>query len=175
MDNPDLPTKTGKRLHWAWFLLLAVVAVGGYWLFRPVKGTKEASIVVSNPIPKSGHRLTLPIVISTAGQTINAAQIFLKFDPKAVQVESIDKEGSFFTVWVKDQPAYSNTTGDISFAGGIFNPGFRGEQVVGNVTLVAKQPLKTKLSFLPNTSVLLNDGKGTAIPLQLKPIEVNIK
>ncbi len=86
----------------------------------------------------------------------------------------MNKDGSFFTLWVKDQPAFSNSTGDISFAGGVTNPGFTGQGKVGSVILTANKALKTQLTFEPNTTVLLNDGLGTAIPLHLKPIEVSI-
>ncbi len=166
--------KSVHRQHWLWVVLLAVIMIGAYWLFAPTKEIKKASITAPGSTTKSGHRITLPIVIDTAGKTINAAQVFLKFDPKVTQVESVDKDGSFFTVWVKDQPTFSNTGGDISFAGGIFTPGFKGQGRVGSVTLVAKGATKTKLSFASTTSVLLNDGQGTAIPLQLDPLEVNI-
>lgn len=162
------------KRHWQWWFLLALLAIVAYFLFRPTKGAKEATITAPNIKQGSGHRVTVPIVINTGGKIINAAQIFLKFDPQQVQVEAMNKEGSFFTVWVKDQPAFSNDKGDISFAGGIFSPGFKGQGRVASVTLVSKRATKTQLTFTPETSVLLNDGLGTAIPLHLEPIKVDI-
>ncbi len=169
--QPNRPT----HRRWHFIALFGISVIGGYLLFNKTPTSREATITAPQPVSGSNHRLTLPIVIDTAGQTINAAEIYLKFDPKVVQVDSISKDQTFFTIWVPNEPKFSNTSGDISFVGGIFNPGFRGQGKVGSVTLVAKKPLKTKLTFTGNTAVKLNDGLGTSIPLQLKPIEVDIK
>ena len=174
-DNTKTISHKPPKPHiWLWLAILAVAVIGGIIIFSRKSSPKEASIGAPMPVAETGHRVKLPIVINTAGQTINAAQIYLKFDPKVVQVESVSKEGSFFTLWVTDQPKFDNKSGHISFAGGIFTPGFHGQGQVGSVTLVAKSATKSQLTFT-NTQVLLNDGQGTAVPLKLDPIQVNIQ
>lgn len=153
-------------------LLLAALAVLAGWMLRQNSPAPQATITATPHL--SGREVTLPIVIDTGGQTVNAAQIVLRYDPKLVQVKSVSKVGSIFSLWVTDQPTYSNEEGKLSYAGGVIKPGFKGSGQVGSVVLTAKRAVTTELRFDSTTSVLLADGKGTAIPLQLKPIKVSL-
>lgn len=165
-----------SRRVFVWLALLLVV-VGAVLFWGRGRTNAPRSATISSPAVKSttGHEVTVPIEVDTAGQTINAAEVFLKFDPKLVQVTAVDVTGSIFTIQVSGQPKFSNEQGEISFGGGVPNPGFRGRGKIGSVTLTAKNSTQTKLTFDSKTQALLNDGKGTAIPLKLQPIEVDIK
>ncbi len=123
----------------------------------------------------SEEKIHIPIFINTQKYIINAAEIYLRFDPSELQVVSVSKENSFFQLWITGEPKFSNETGEISFAGGLPTPGFSGKGQVGAVEIVAKKPGRHQLSFDGRTRILLNDGLGTAIPLNLRPIKFKVK
>ncbi|HUC20751.1 MAG TPA: cohesin domain-containing protein, partial [Candidatus Polarisedimenticolaceae bacterium] len=157
--------------------LLFLVALVGAVIFvlnPPKKPTPKATIGSPATQEQGNHQLKVPIEIDTGGRTINAAEIKLTFDPRVIEVVSVSKEKSFFKIWITNQPSFSNAKGTISFAGGIFTPGFSGKGQVGAVTLKSKRALTSELKFGSGTQVLLNDGKGTAVPLELSPIKIKI-
>jgi hypothetical protein len=161
----------------ALWVAAALLLSAGVLIFTRMQQGQPGSASLSSPkqTVQAGKTVTMPIYIDTGEHTVNAAEVYLKFDPKLVQVESVSKDNSIFSIWISDQPAFNNQTGEISFAGGIPTPGFKGQGQVGSVTLKANQPAKTQLTFDARTQVLLNDGLGTAVQLRLSPIEVNIK
>ena len=164
-----------KKLFLA--VLLMALAVSIYYMYcvynrMPKKATIAAEIPSSI---KVNQKMTLPIFIDTAGLAINAAEVYLKFDPKALEIKSVSKENSFFQLWITDEPKFNNEKGEISFAGGLPNPGFQGKGQVGKVVIT---PLKSgwhSINFDRKTRVLLNDGKGSEISLILKPIKIKVK
>lgn len=120
--------------------------------------------------PAVGQSVTIPIYIDTGSDTINAAEVYLTFDPSVIAVDSVAKDPSFFQLWITDQPAYSNETGTLSFAGGLPSPGFKGRGQVGSVTLHFLKHQAASLTFESKTRILKNDGQGTAVPLIVRPI-----
>lgn len=155
-------------------LLVVALFVVGLAVIMQTTKPRKASIGASETTAQTGHQLKVPIEIDTGGLTINAAEVNLRFDNALVEVVRVSKEQSFFTLWIDDQPQFSNEAGTISFAGGVFSPGFKGKAQVGAVILRSKRPLTTTLAFASGTQVLLNDGKGTAVPLELSPITVEM-
>ena len=175
MDPNQTKTKTFPAITKILLLLLvvAVATFGIAWIIQ-AKPPQKASIGSSGVLPEKNHQLTVPIVIDTAGQTMNAAEVQLAFDPKLVEVVRVGKERSLFKIWIEGHPKFSNISGTISFAGGVMSPGFSGKAQIGTVTLRSKQALRTELRFAAGTQILLNDGKGTAVPLELKPIQLDL-
>ena len=156
-------------------LILSVIVVGLAILliYRYGKPTRKGEIIVDILRRVTiGQEVTAPIYIDTHGAVINAAEVHLEFDPQALQVKSVSKEGSFFTLWITDYPKFSNDNGTISFTGGLPTPGFKGKGKVGSFTFVINKSGLTPLTFLSTTRVLLNDGHGTALPLKLSPIKI---
>jgi hypothetical protein len=95
----------------------------------------------------------------TGGIPINAAQTTIYFPPDKLEVLNISKEDSIFTFW-PEEPVFSNSSGKLSFSGGIPHPGFTG---IGNIVTIN---FKTKdeglvLLALGEGRVLADDGKGT--------------
>ncbi|MCX6712432.1 MAG: hypothetical protein NT041_01940, partial [Candidatus Vogelbacteria bacterium] len=71
-------------------------------------------------------------------------------------------KGSIVNLWVQE-PAFSNTSGKVSFEGAILNPGFTGGSGrVLSVSFRAKKAGTAILSFSAG-SILANDGAGTSI------------
>ncbi len=156
-------------------IILAVFVIGLVTLiiYRYGRPTRRGEIIIDIPQKVTLNQETsVPIYIDTHGVVVNAAEVHLKFDPQVLQVKSVSKEGSFFTLWITDYPKFSNDNGTVSFAGGLPSPGIKGKSKIGSLTLLIKKPGLTSLIFLPTTRVLLNDGHGTALPLKLSPIRI---
>lgn len=155
-------TSTNRRI--ILFALAAAIASAIVLVaFAKPRLTQQPARLYSATAKTSTH--LLPISVDTAGQTINAAEVYLSFDPKAVRIDSVSKEGSIFTFWITDEPKFSNALGVISFAGGLPTPGFRGTGTIGSIGYTLLKPGTVFLHFQPRSRVLLNDGKGTSFAL----------
>lgn len=109
-----------------------------------------------------GNTFLVEVKVNSGGVPINAADGTLIFDPDKLEVKSISKEGSVFSLWVQD-PIFSNSLGTINFAGGKPSPGFTGAAgKVINIIFKARTSGQANLSFAAG-SVLADDGKGTNI------------
>jgi hypothetical protein len=119
--------------------------------------------------------LTIPIVLDTGSETINAAEVHIKTNPKLATITAVSKDSSFFQIWIKDQPSFSAQDGTATFAGGLPKPGFTGKGRIGSLTLIPHTTGQITLTFTNQTQVLRNDGQGTKIPLAQPPIMVSVK
>ena len=93
---------------------------------------------------------------------INVVQADITFDSDLLEVRSIDTANSFATIFT--QKEYSNEEGWIRVVGGLPNPGYLGE--MGQFVRIFFLPKSTglgKITFLPTSKMLANDGKGTNI------------
>jgi cell division protein ZapA (FtsZ GTPase activity inhibitor) len=100
-------------------------------------------------------------VDSGGGVGINAAEAVLNFDPQYLQVNSVSKSGSIFTLWPVE-PTFSNSKGEVSFAGGSPQAYTGNSGVIVSITFLAKKGGTTKVEF-KSGSVLAADGKGTNV------------
>ena len=65
------------------------------------------------------------VLVSSADQSMNAASGVISFPQDKLEVASISKTGSIFTLWVQE-PTFSNSAGAVTFEGIVLNPGFMG-------------------------------------------------
>jgi hypothetical protein len=152
-----------------------LAAIFAAYLFYQSRQPKVASISFGSiNSAKIAVEQNLPLTIDTAGATINAAEIYLKFNPDQVEVLSVNKEKSIFSFWVTDQPTFSNEKGEITFAGGLPTPGFSGSGQVGSVKIKPKKTGDISFVFEDKTRALKNDGLGTQINLHLSPITIEV-
>ncbi len=114
--------------------------------------------------PKGQYRLgeIFPMKIDLAGlkKPINAVQVDVGFNPNRLEIAEISTQDSFAKVFI--QKEIENDAGYARLTGGIYNPGYTGEQ--GHfATFYFKgiSPGLAKVEFLPTSLVLANDGKGT--------------
>ncbi len=129
--------------------------------------------VYSNPVTSSVNQVVdIPVFIDSKATSINAAEIYLRFDVTKLQIESIITEGSFFTLWITDHPQFSNADGTIALAGGLPNPGHTGNGLVATIKAKVIKQGTQALSFTDASRVLVNDGKGTIQPITMPPIRV---
>jgi len=109
-----------------------------------------------------GNIVSVNVSVNTEGKIINNAEASVQFPTEMLEVVSITKGSSIFTLWV-EEPNFSNNLGKISFNGGVPNPGYTG--VKGNIlsiTFRAKKEGNASIIFTDG-AVRENDGLGTNI------------
>lgn len=131
-------------------------------------------VVAESPDPEY-DTFVVPIIVDTLGDSINALEIFFTYDPEIVQIESFDQQNSFITIWIKDYPKFDNEIGEAVIGGGIPNPGLQGKANIIDMTVKVKKKEEGKLIFTNRTRMLMNDGHGTSVPLELEDIEIGLK
>jgi len=131
------------------FFLCAVPAYAATLSLSPNTGVYTA-----------GSTFTARVTVNTGGDTINAADGTLSFNPKEITVVSVSK-GSIFNLWTAE-PSYSNSNGTITFSGG--SPtGYKGNGgTVISITFKANAAGSPRVSFTSG-SVLAADGRGTNV------------
>lgn len=123
---------------------------------------------------KMGDLIAVSILLDSTKDAINAVEGEIVFPTDKLKIKSISTTGSINTFWIPVDPYFSTTTNTIIFSGGLPTPGFLG--IAGNILTVVFQAKATGLIELAliNTSVLANDGLGTAVavPNQLASFSV---
>lgn len=110
----------------------------------------------------AGDIVNVTVYVNTAGKAINTSNATIQFPSNILQVMSLSKTSSIFSLWVED-PTFSNSAGTISFDGGVPNPGYTGSHgAVLTATFLAKKTGTATLLF-SDASVRANDGLGTDI------------
>ncbi len=113
-----------------------------------------------------GKTLPISVYVSSADQAMNAVSGVISFPSDKLEVTSLSKTGSIFTLWVQE-PSFSNTAGTVNFEGIVLNPGFTGTSgKVITVNFRVKAAGVALLNF-SSGSALANDGKGTNILVSL--------
>ena len=109
-----------------------------------------------------GESVTLYVILNSQEVAINNAEAVIKFPTDLFEVLSVSKGGSIFSIWVED-PSFSNSTGTVSFNGGVPTPGFTGPQgSIISIVARAKKVGQANFSF-SSGAVRANDGLGTNV------------
>jgi hypothetical protein len=109
-----------------------------------------------------GSIATLSIVLNSEGVAINNSEAKIIFPSDLLEVVSISKANSIFSLWV-EEPAYSNVSGTISFNGGVPTPGFNGSTGTAvSIVVKAKKAGQADIIF-SDAAVRANDGFGTDV------------
>jgi hypothetical protein len=111
-----------------------------------------------------GNTFLIQAKVNSGGVPTNAADGTLVFNPDKLEIKSISKTESVFSLWVQE-PTFSNSLGTINFAGGKPSPGFIGAAgIIFTITFKAKTATidPASVTFAAG-SVLADDGKGTNI------------
>ncbi|MBI2046243.1 MAG: hypothetical protein HYT28_02390 [Parcubacteria group bacterium] len=113
-----------------------------------------------------GNILTMSVLVNTQSKAINNSNAIINFPAGLLEVVSISKSGSIFSLWV-EEPSFSNSAGTISFDGGLPTPGFNGTAgKIVNIVFRIRNAGTASLVF-SSAAVRANDGYGTDI-LQTK-------
>lgn len=134
-----------------------------------------ASVFIS-PGSKSfrvGDSFSIEVKVDTGGSAINASQAVIYFPTDKLEALSISKDNSIFTLW-PEEPAFSNSSGEISFSGGRPHPGFNGRGNIITAYFKTKEEGAANFS-LGRVSVLADDGKGTDILIFVREAKYSIQ
>jgi len=104
----------------------------------------------------------VPILVDTQGQSINSVELYIKFDPRKLQIINPTGGQSIIGLWV-EPPTYSNTVGTLKLVGAIPGGINTKSGLLAKITFKALLPGSTKITFLPKSQVLANDGLGTSV------------
>ena len=121
-----------------------------------------------------GQIFPMNVTVTGIKKPINAAEVDLSFDPKILQVKSINSQNSFATIFVSK--TFNNKQGAIHIIAGIPNPGFNGSSAnIAEINFIGIASGVTDVSFLSQSAVLANDGKGTNLLQSLPSAQFFIK
>lgn len=143
-------------------ILFGIVLFFG--LFLSFSTVDAATIKINSNLTNLsvGDTLTMSVVVNSENFSINNAEAIIKFPTDLVDVISVSKSGSVFSLWVED-PVFSNSAGTISFNGGLPAPGFNGSQgLVVSFLVKAKKAGQGNFNF-STVAVRANDGLGTDV------------
>src|SRR3989344_1042865 len=133
------------------FILTTHVASAASMYFNPSSG----NVTVGNIINAN-------VLVNTQGVSINNADAVIHFPASLLEVISLNKSGSIFSLWV-EEPSFSNSAGTISFNGGVPTPGFNGSAgKILNITFRVRNTGLASLVF-SSSAVRANDGYGTNV------------
>lgn len=110
-----------------------------------------------------GNNFNVSVVVST-NQAMNAAEGIVSFPADKLEVISVSKTNSIFSLWVQE-PSFSNfgLRGNVHFEGIKLNPGFTGNNGrILDITFRVKSAGIAEVSF-DGGSILANDGKASNI------------
>ena len=154
----------GKKFSIFFFVFLISIS---YILYSPILA--YAASLYFSPSSDSytvGGVFPVGIYVSSADQAMNAADGVVTFPTDKLEVVSLSKSGSIFSLWVME-PSFSNEAGTMNFEGVVLNPGFTGASGrIITVNFRAKAMGTASLDF-SSGSVLANDGLGTNILARL--------
>lgn len=141
----------------------ALVFTVGFFFFGYNNANAAMLQINSNStVISPGDTTTLNFIVNTENIAINNAEARITFPADKIEVLSINKNNSVFSLWVED-PSFSNTAGIITFNGGVPTPGYIGAQgSIISVVVKAKKVGQAEFVF-SNTAVRANDGLGTNV------------
>lgn len=144
-------------------LLFSTLVIVGF-LFVPFCKIYAASLMLSpsSTTVSVGNILSLKVLLNTNNKYVNNTEATVQFPTDMLEVVSVTKASSIFTLWV-EEPSFSNYTGKVVFNGGVPTPGFNGPNgYIATITFKAKKQGVASV-ILTDAFVRENDGLGTDI------------
>jgi len=89
----------------------------GIQLFPTFSLASTLTLSPTTGVYTTGSTFTVRVVVNTNNASVNAADATLSFNPKELQVVSVSRASSIFSLWTTE-PTFSNSAGTISFSGG---------------------------------------------------------
>lgn len=145
------------------FYYLFIAGFAAVFIFSPSSvfaAEASLSLTPGNGAFNMGDTFSVRVLVDSSGDPINAAEVKLLFDRNVLQVVSISKEGSAFSLWTVE-PVFSNSDGTIEFGGGNPKP-FTAKSTLATIIFKSLKTGNVKVDF-SSGSVLAADGKGTDI------------
>ncbi|HSE35152.1 MAG TPA: cache domain-containing protein [Candidatus Paceibacterota bacterium] len=156
--------------------LLGALAIGALSLFRMESGVlriSEPRFSIYNStmrfdpdtdIVDPSFEQRVAIMVATGGETINAVDTVVGYDPDAVIIEDVLTTSSFCDRGFFTESEIDPQRGEVRISCGVPSPAFSAsEGIVAELVLRPKRSGSYTLRFLPDTQVLANDGLGTDV------------
>lgn len=144
------------------YLFSIVLLVITFFVYTNKIYAATLSLLPSPATVSVGNIVSVKVFVNTVSKSINNAEATIQFPVDMLDVLSITKGSSIFTLWV-EEPNFSNTTGKITFNGGVPNPGYNGQSgYIATITFKAKKQGTASVIF-SDGAVRENDGLGTDV------------
>lgn len=160
--NEELNTLFIKTKKFVFISFILGCLILGGSLFIPTVDAATSYFSPSSGNFTVGNIFTVTVSVNTKGVDINNAEGVIRFPTDLLEIVSINKSGSIFSLWV-EEPNFSNNAGTISFNGGLPTPGYNGAsgKIFSAVFRVKK--VGTASLLFSSASILANDGMGTDV------------
>ncbi|MEN9913248.1 MAG: hypothetical protein RLY66_656 [Candidatus Parcubacteria bacterium] len=172
--RPSIRTRN-RYYYWAvisfGFLMCVMMAIISRTSFVPYSQLRAVPYVLYNSTlrlqPEAGvfdthFERQVSIILDTGNEHINAVSTVLSYDPKIIEIASVDTEDSICTQFLEKM--IDTIHHQVRIACGLPSPGFSGSS--GQVATIIFKPLKagsSDIRFTNETMVLANDGLGTNV------------
>jgi hypothetical protein len=155
-------------------LLISATIVGELWyLFLPAVKVQSPQKLLYNStlsfspgtdvfgLTSSGR---VAVKINTGGESINAVQLKLKFDPAVAKIKDIAMDNSICNKNFIFNKSIDNSAGEADITCGLPSPGFQGTNgIVAELLISPQKEGALPINFMAGTDVLANDGLGTSV------------
>ncbi len=114
----------------------------------------DAALFISpiTAIYTTGETVTLTVVVTSGGESVNAVEGKLEYDPKEVAISGVDASSSSLTSWTIF-PTFANDVGELSFAG-----------LLSTSTVLERgQIFKFSMKTLRSGEIHIRIGSGAAV------------
>jgi hypothetical protein len=133
-----------------------------FFLLAPQVDAATLSLSPGSTSVVSGNIVSIRVQVNSSGTYINNAEAAIQFPTDLLEVVSVSKSSSVFSLWV-EEPTFSNNQGRVVFNGGVANPGYNGSNgSIISITFRAKKAGTASLIFA-DSAVRANDGLGTNV------------
>ena len=142
--------------------IIVIFTIFIYFFIPYLANAASLSLSPSSNKVSEGNIFTIKVNVDTRDKYINNTDAIIQFPTDLLEVVSVSKSSSIFSLWV-EEPSFSNITGRVTFNGGAATPGFIGSS--GNIisiTFKAKKEGTASILF-SDSAVRENDGLGTDI------------
>lgn len=132
-----------------------------YIVFYSSAFAADATLYIS-PITgtyTNSTEIPLRVMVSSAGDPVNAVEGKLTFDPKEIEVVDAVKDGSVISSWTIS-PTYDNEEGSLSFGGLLSTSTVLDRGLVVAFTVRAKRSGDVRIHFATGAAVHAADGTG---------------
>lgn len=144
------------------YLFLVIILTATFFFFTDKIYAATLSLLPSPTTVLVGDIVSVKVFVNTVNKSINNAEATIQFPTDMLDVVSVTKGSSIFTLWV-EEPGFSNSTGRVTFNGGMPTPGFNGSNgYIATITFKAKKQGVASVIF-SDGAVRENDGLGTDI------------
>lgn len=153
--------KISNKFRWVKNRLLAILCLI-FLLSGQLVNAATNYLAPSSGSFEIGSTLSTNVYIDAKGQAINSSEGTINFPKDLLEVVSLSKSGSIFTLWV-EEPSFSNSQGVISYVGGLPAPGYTGATgKVLTINFKIKKAGEAKISF-SGSAIRASDGLGTNV------------